>query len=71
MEYISSGLDNTIKMLQSIQQKYGDLPILAEYKKEVLFLTHCMVTGEKNNWGVVLRVNDKPFKIEMASNETH
>lgn len=71
MEYTSSGLDSIIKMLQSIQQKYGDLQIFVEYKNKPLFLTHCMVARENNIQGIVLRVDDKPFNLEIASNETH
>ena len=71
MGYTNSSLDNIIKTLQIIQQQYGYLPILAQYKEETLFLTQLKVMGEKNNLGVVFCVNDKPFKLEMASNETH
>jgi hypothetical protein len=71
MQYTNSGLDGIIIMLQTIQKAKGDLPVLVKFKKELLFLTHCMVMGEENNLGVVIQVNDKPFKLEMASHETH
>jgi hypothetical protein len=71
MEYTNSSLDGIIRMLQIIRKDRGDLPVLVKYKKELLFLTSCMVMGEENNLGVVIQVDDKPFKLEMASNETH
>jgi hypothetical protein len=71
MEYTNSSLDGIIRMLQTIRKDRGDLPVLVKFKEELLFLTHCMVMGEENNLGVVIQVDNKPFKLEMASHETH